>query len=859
MRRLWYHGKVDTMVPGEHRQQAVGVENGTIVFVGSDRDALALPWDEKRDLEGRQVLPGFSDTHMHLLLYALFRDSLPLAGVPSIEEMIRQGRDKLTQTGAPYLLGMGWNQETLAEKRMPSRADLDQISREIPVCLLRTCAHVAACNTPMLERLKALPDLDPGVLAQVDFEAGLLREEAMRLYMQVVPPLSDGQVKDLIRKGQADANAKGLTCVHSDDLQVLPGMDPVRLVRLFREMEGDGELTLRVYEQCLLSPEDFARFLPLRSDPEDRTSLFRTGPRKLLQDGSLGARTALLRDGYQDDPDWKGVAVHSPRELEELIGAAHRARMDVAVHTIGDGALEQLCQAVEDLQAQDPWPQARHGAVHAQITDPALLERMKALGLQAYIQPIFIEEDMGIITQRVGETLKVRDSLLPQVENPAALPEAARWDGSGDWAAKAKTVGVLSTENEDIRSLRELITYGLKGLSAYSKHANALLQDDGEVDAFLQRALAATLDDSLTADELVALTMETGKYGVQGMALLDKANTQAYGNPQITKVSIGVGKNPGILVSGHDLRDLEMLLEQTQGTGVDVYTHSEMLPAHYYPAFKKYPNFVGNYGNAWWKQKEEFESFNGPILMTTNCIVPPKDSYKDRLYTTGAAGYPGCKHIPGGIGEAKDFSALIAQAKTCPPPREIETGEIVGGFAHAQVLALADKIVEAVKSGAIKKFVVMAGCDGRAKSRNYYTEFAKALPKDAVILTAGCAKYKYNKLDLGDIGGIPRVLDAGQCNDSYSLAVIALKLKEVFGLEDVNDLPIIYNIAWYEQKAVIVLLALLYLGVKNIHLGPTLPAFLSPNVAKVLVDNFGIAGIGTVEDDIQLFFGEKAK
>ena len=415
---------------------------------------------------------------------------------------------------------------------------------------------------------------------------------------------------------------------------------------------------------------------------------------------------------------------------------------------------------------------------------------------------------------------------------------------------------MLSTENEDIRSLRELITYGLKGLSAYSKHANALLQDDGEVDAFLQRALAATLDDSLSADDLVALTMETGKYGVQGMALLDKANTQAYGNPQITKVSIGVGKNPGILVSGHDLRDLEMLLEQTQGTGVDVYTHSEMLPAHYYPAFQKYPNFVGNYGNAWWKQKEEFETFHGPILMTTNCIVPPKDSYKDRLYTTGAAGYPDCKHIPGGIGEKKDFSALIEHAKKCEPPQEIERGEIVGGFAHAQVLALADKIVEAVQSGAIKKFVVMAGCDGRAKSREYYTEFAKALPQDAVILTAGCAKYKYNKLNLGDIGGIPRVLDAGQCNDSYSLAVIALKLKEVFGLEDINQLPIIYNIAWYEQKAVIVLLALLYLGVKNIHLGPTLPAFLSPNVAKVLVDNFGIAGIGTVEEDMALFFGE---
>ena len=419
-------------------------------------------------------------------------------------------------------------------------------------------------------------------------------------------------------------------------------------------------------------------------------------------------------------------------------------------------------------------------------------------------------------------------------------------------------MGVLATENEDIRSLRELITYGLKGLSAYSKHANALLEEDPELDAFLQRALAATLDDSLTAEELTALVLETGKQGVTGMALLDKANTTAYGNPQITRVNIGVDKNPGILVSGHDLRDLEMLLEQTQGTGVDVYTHSEMLPAHYYPAFRKYPNFVGNYGNAWWKQKEEFESFNGPILMTTNCIVPPKASYKDRLYTTGAAGYPGCKHIPGEAGQTKDFSAIIEQAKTCPAPTEIETGEIVGGFAHAQVLALADQIVDAVKSGAIKKFVVMAGCDGRAKSRDYYTEFAKALPQDAVILTAGCAKYKYNKLPLGDIGGIPRVLDAGQCNDSYSLAVIALKLKEAFGLSDINKLPIVYNIAWYEQKAVIVLLALLYLGVKNIHLGPTLPAFLSPNVAKLLVEQFGIAGIDTVEEDLALFFGENA-
>lgn len=458
------------------------------------------------------------------------------------------------------------------------------------------------------------------------------------------------------------------------------------------------------------------------------------------------------------------------------------------------------------------------------------------------------------IIARIQETLSEKDLLLSKLTNIDALPEAALWNGSvEEFDTKAAAVGVLSTENEDIRSLRELITYGLKGLSAYSKHANVLLQDNEEIDAFMQRALAATLDDSLSADDLIALTLETGKYGVDGMALLDNANTSTYGNPEITKVNIGVGTRPGILVSGHDLRDLEMLLKQTQGSGVDVYTHSEMLPAHYYPAFKKYPNFVGNYGNAWWKQKEEFESFHGPILMTTNCIVPPKDSYKDRLYTTGAAGYPGCKHISGEIGEEKDFSAIIEQAKHCAPPEEIERGEIIGGFAHNQVLALADDIVTAVKSGAIRKFVVMAGCDGRMKSRNYYTDFAKALPKDTVILTAGCAKYKYNKLNLGDIGGIPRVLDAGQCNDSYSLAVIALKLKEVFGLEDINELPIIYNISWYEQKAVIVLLALLYLGVKNIHLGPTLPAFLSPNVTKVLVDNFGIAGIESVEEDLKLF------
>lgn len=465
--------------------------------------------------------------------------------------------------------------------------------------------------------------------------------------------------------------------------------------------------------------------------------------------------------------------------------------------------------------------------------------------------------DKEVITERIKITLSKKQELLQKVRNVQMLPEAAVWNGSEEnFEAKAAQVGVLATENEDIRSLRELITYGLKGLSAYSKHANVLLKDSEEVDAFLQRALSATLDNTLTADQLVELAMETGKYGVDGMAMLDSANTEAYGNPEITKVNIGVGSRPGILVSGHDLKDLEMLLEQTQGTGVDIYTHSEMLPAHYYPKFKKYPNFIGNYGNAWWKQKEEFEAFNGPILMTTNCIVPPKSSYKDRLFTTGATGYPGCKHINGGIGEQKDFSEIIAMAKSCQPPTEIENGEIIGGFAHNQVLSLADKIVDAVKTGAIKRFVVMAGCDGRAKSRSYYTDFAKALPKDTVILTAGCAKYKYNKLNLGDINGIPRVLDAGQCNDSYSLAVIALKLKEVFECNDINELPIIYNISWYEQKAVIVLLSLLYLGVKNIHLGPTLPAFLSPNVAKVLVDNFGISGIGTVEEDIELFFGK---
>ncbi|MBQ2577232.1 MAG: hydroxylamine reductase [Lachnospiraceae bacterium] len=457
--------------------------------------------------------------------------------------------------------------------------------------------------------------------------------------------------------------------------------------------------------------------------------------------------------------------------------------------------------------------------------------------------------DPKAITEDIVRTLAIRDELLLKLSDGRGLPEAALWKGEeADFMEKAKTVGVLSTKDEDIRSLRELITYGLKGLAAYSKHANALLSNDEEVDAFLQEALAKTLDDSLDVAALVDLALACGKYGVRGMALLDGANTGAYGDPEITSVDIGVRKNPAILISGHDLRDLQMLLEQTEGTGVDVYTHSEMLPAHYYPAFKKYTHFAGNYGNAWHLQNKEFESFNGPILMTTNCIVPPKDSYKDRLWTTGAAGYPGCRHIDAPYGQEKDFTAIIEQAKTLPAPTQIESGTIVGGFAHAQVFALADKVVEAVKSGAIRKFVVMAGCDGRAKSRTYYSDFAKDLPKDVIILTAGCAKYKYNKLDLGDINGIPRLLDAGQCNDSYSLALIALKLKEIFGLEDINDLPIVYNISWYEQKAVIVLLALLYLGVKNIHLGPTLPAFLSPNVAEVLVKNFGIAGIDSLPD-----------
>ncbi len=487
---------------------------------------------------------------------------------------------------------------------------------------------------------------------------------------------------------------------------------------------------------------------------------------------------------------------------------------------------------------------------------PAAIDRLITTNLFMTITNANFDDDRFI--DRINETLSSRDELFEQLHDDTGLSDAASWQyrTAEERTLKADKVGVLDTGNEDLRSLRELTLYGLKGMAAYNKHANVLGYADTAIDAFLQKALAKTLDDSLSADDLTSLVLETGSFGVKVMALLDTANTSTYGNPEITKVELGVRNNPAILISGHDLRDLEMLLEQTANTGVDVYTHSEMLPAHYYPAFKKYPHFAGNYGNAWWKQKEEFEAFNGPILLTTNCLVPPKESYKDRIYTTGSVGFSGCKHIDGEIGETKDFSAIIEHAKKCPPPTQLERGELVGGFAHHQVLALADKVVDAVKSGAIKKFVVMAGCDGRSPARNYYTDFAKALPQDTVILTAGCAKYKYNKLPLGDIGGIPRVLDAGQCNDSYSLALIALKLKEVFGLNDINQLPIVYNIAWYEQKAVIVLLALLSLGVKNIHLGPTLPAFLSPNVANVLIENFGIAGITDVDTDLEIFFGK---
>ena len=467
--------------------------------------------------------------------------------------------------------------------------------------------------------------------------------------------------------------------------------------------------------------------------------------------------------------------------------------------------------------------------------------------------------DDEAIKNSIDNTFKVKKEIISQLKDTSSLSESAKYETVREnYDEAAKTVGFLSIENEDIRSLKALITFGLKGLAAYLHHANVLLAENEDIDIFLQSALADTLSDK-SVDELIALTLETGKYGVDAMALLDGANTKAYGNPEITEVNIGVRKNPAILISGHDLRDLEMLLKQTEGTGVDVYTHSEMLPAHYYPAFKKYSHFAGNYGTAWYNQKEDFENFNGPVLLTTNCLVPPKESYKARVYTTGAVGFAGCTHIPGKIGEEKDFSIIIEHAKKCESPKEIETGKIIGGFAHNQVLALADKVVEAVKSGAVKKFVVMAGCDGRQKSRFYYTEFAEKLPKDTIILTAGCAKYRYNKLNLGNIGGIPRVLDAGQCNDSYSLALIALKLKEVFSLDDINKLPIIYNIAWYEQKAAIVLLALLHLGVKNIHLGPTLPAFLSPNVTKVLVENFGIGGISSVDEDMKMFFGDDAE
>ena len=461
----------------------------------------------------------------------------------------------------------------------------------------------------------------------------------------------------------------------------------------------------------------------------------------------------------------------------------------------------------------------------------------------------FNSEDLK---DKIERTLKVKEKLLNRLGNKEGLSKAALISiKRAEFLVKIEEAGILFEKDEDKRSLKEMIVYGLKGLAAYLKHGAVLNEIDDSINLFIEKALAETLKQNITVEELISLVLEVGKYGVAGMELLDRANTKNYGDPEITKVNLGVGKNPGILISGHDLKDLEMLLEQTQGTVVDVYTHSEMLPAHYYPKFKKYSNFIGNYGNAWWKQQEEFESFNGPIIMTTNCIVPPKESYKNRIFTTGLVSFEGCKHIDG---EIKDFSEVIEMAKRSLPPKEIEKGEIIGGFAHNQVFQLADKIVEAIKNGDIKKFIVMGGCDGRSKKREYYTEFAKNLPKDTVILTAGCAKYRYNKLDLGMINGIPRVLDAGQCNDSYSLALIALKLKEVFNLDDINKLPIIYNISWYEQKAVIVLLSLLYLGVKNIHLGPTLPGFLSPNVAKVLVENFNIGSIGEVEEDLERFF-----
>ena len=497
--------------------------------------------------------------------------------------------------------------------------------------------------------------------------------------------------------------------------------------------------------------------------------------------------------------------------------------------------------------------QARELKISRRTTDEFLMESLFSTITNANFSA-------DTFSGRIQDGLRLRDGLRRDIiaaggKIPATLGDAATWTAPVDeFAAKAALVGVLATQDEDVRSLRELLTYGVKGIAAYAEHAYALAHQDEGVFAFVETALAATLDDTLTVDDLVALVLEAGRFGVEVMALLDKANTTCYGHPELSKVNIGVGNNPAILISGHDLKDFEELLVQTQGTGVDVYTHGEMLPAHYYPAFKKFDNLVGNYGNAWYRQNAEFESFNGVIFVTTNCLVPPKDSYKDRLYTTGVVGFDGVKHVADRVdGKSKDFSALIAHAKKCPPPTAIETGEIVGGFAHNQVMGLADQVIDAVKTGAISQFFVLAGCDGRHKTRSYYEEFAQALPRDTVILTAGCAKYQYNKLELGDVGGIPRVLDAGQCNDSYSLVVIALKLKEAFGLDDINSLPISYNIAWYEQKAVIVLLALLHLGIKDIHLGPTLPAFLSPNVVKVLVDNFGIAGITNVDDDIELF------
>lgn len=515
--------------------------------------------------------------------------------------------------------------------------------------------------------------------------------------------------------------------------------------------------------------------------------------------------------------------------------------------------MDVLLYALRGVAAYAQALRAEGKSVPASVT-PTIVE-----GLFATITNANFDE--AVILRKTTAALKLRDELAQALGRTLEHPTATFTVGSRqDVLDLAPQTGFLATENEDIRSLHSLIIFGIKGLAAYYDHAHNLGYHDSSIEAFMEEALAQTTTDH-TAEELIALTLKTGEYGVKAMALLDKANTETYGKPEATTVQIGVRNNPGILISGHDLRDLEDLLEQTAGTGVDVYTHGEMLPAHYYPAFKKYPHFAGNYGGAWWSQNDEMEAFNGPILFTTNCIVPLKarHTYLGRMYTTGSSGYPGAAHIPDRVaGGQKDFSAIIEQAKTCAAPTELEKGEIVGGFAHDQVLALADQVVDAVKTGAIKKFFVMAGCDGRHKERSYYTEFAEELPQDTVILTAGCAKYRYNKLDLGNIGGIPRVLDAGQCNDSYSLAVIALKLKEVFGLDDINDLPIAYNIAWYEQKAVIVLLALLHLGVKNIHLGPSLPAFLSPNVAKVLVENFGIASIGSVEDDMKLFLGHSA-